>query len=234
MTEPMTETIDTRRRRRISAFCCLALGLYFLTDPLTRFSVGGATSIVQIALVGFVSPLNVALMVGTLFGITQLLRRRADRAALTGATLTMIGWVISSRIMVIGQLQAVLATGVPGVPANSLQQIFQHAPLVFASIFPIGLFFPIGLIVLGTTMAAARPIHRGAGVLMAIGGVLFPLGRIFDQEWAVVSCDLALAATFALIGWHILTRPEVWSGADAAVLPEPPALGAPASPPVRA
>jgi hypothetical protein len=217
----MTATNDTRRRRLISAFCCLALGLFFLTDPLTRYSVrgeGGAPN-GQIALMGFLAPIHVALMIGAVLGITQLLRRRADRAGLVGATLALIGWVIGSRIMVVGQLQALLANGVPGVPPDTLQKMFQHAPIVFVSIIPVGLLFPIGLIVLGVTMFVARPIHRGAGALLAIGGVLFPIGRAAGQEWAVVSCDLVLAATFALIGWQIVTRPEVWD-AEAAVLLE--------------
>ncbi|MEA2488872.1 MAG: hypothetical protein QOH21_664 [Acidobacteriota bacterium] len=214
----MTATNDTCRRRLISAFCCLALGLFFLTNPITRFSVEGAKSTGQIAMIGFVAPLHVALMAGALLGMTQLLRHRADRAGLIGATLVLLGWVVSTRIMVIGQLDALLTNGVPGVPANSLQKIFQHAPLVFASIFPLGLLFPIGLIVLGLTMAVARPIHRSAGVLLAIGGVLFPIGRIGGYEWAVVSSDLALAATFALTGWRIFTRPELWEGEEAVLL----------------
>jgi hypothetical protein len=208
----MTVTNDTRRRRLLSAFCCLALGLFFLTNPITRFSVGGATSTGQIAAIGFIAPFHVALMVGALLGITQLLRHRADRAGLIGATVVLAGWIISTRIMVIGQLDALLTNGVPGVPADALQKIFQHAPLVFVSIIPIGLLFPIGLIVLGLTLAIVRPIHRGVGVLMAIGGVLFPLGRAVDYEWAVVASDLLLAATFALTGWQIYTRPELWEG----------------------
>jgi hypothetical protein len=214
----MNATNDIRRRRLISAFCCLALGLFFLTDPFTRLSVRGEgpASTGQIAVTGFAAPLHVALMIGAVLGITQLLRRRADRAGLIGATLTLMGWVIGSRIMVIGQLQALLASGVPGVPPDSLQKMFQHAPLVFVSIIPVGLLFPIGLVVLGITMFVTRPIPRGAGALLAIGGVLFPIGRAIGHEWAVVSCDLVLAATFALIGWQILTRPEVW-GTDVSI-----------------
>ena len=36
----MNATNDTRRRL-ICAFCCLALALFFLTDPVTRLSVRG-------------------------------------------------------------------------------------------------------------------------------------------------------------------------------------------------
>ena len=124
----MPTTIDIGRRRYLSAFCCLALGLFFLTNPITRFCVGGATSTGQIAAIGFIAPLHVVLMVGALLGITQLLRHRADRAGLIGATLVLAGWTISTRIMVIGQLDALLTNRVPGVPSDALQKIFHHAP----------------------------------------------------------------------------------------------------------
>jgi hypothetical protein len=49
------------------------------------------------------------------------------------------------------------------------------------------------------------------GLLLALGGVLFPLGRALGIELAIVACDIVLAAAFAAIGWQILTRPEVWA-----------------------
>jgi len=210
----MTATNDTRRRM-ISASCCIALAVFFLANPFLRWGVRGeAASTGQIALMGFIAPVHVALMIGAVLGITQVLRRKADRTGLIGAALAIMGWVIGSRIMVVGQLQALLANGVPGVPADALGKMFQHAPLVFVSIIPVGLLFPIGLIVLGITIFVVRPVNRWIGALLAIGGVLFPLGRAVGHEWAIVSCDVVLATTFALIGWQIVTRPEVWGAEE--------------------
>ena len=61
--------------------------------------------------------------------------------------------------------------------------------------------------ILGVALAIARPIAPLFGVLLAIGGVLFPIGRISVIPWALVACDLVLGAAFALIGWQILRRP---------------------------
>jgi hypothetical protein len=207
----MNATNDIYRRRIISAVSCIGLAVFFLANPVMRWGVRGeSASTGDIALMGFIAPLHVAMMVGAAIGITQLLRRKADRTGLIGAALAIMGWVIGSRIMVVGQLQALLANGVPGVPEDALGKMFQHAPLVFVSIIPFGLLFPIGLLVLGITLFIVRPVHRGIGALLAIGGVLFPLGRAVGLEAAIIGCDVVLGVTFALLAWHFVKRPEVW------------------------
>jgi len=30
------------------------------------------------------------------------------------------------------------------------------------------------------------------------------------MDWAVIACNIILAAAFGLIGWQILTRREIW------------------------
>jgi hypothetical protein len=74
----------------------------------------------------------------------------------------------------------------------------------------MGLLFPIGLITLGLTILVAAPIPRWMGALLAIGGALFPIGRIGNIGWALVSCDLALGAALALMGWQLLTKKNLW------------------------
>ncbi|MDP9190794.1 MAG: hypothetical protein M3P06_03725 [Acidobacteriota bacterium] len=205
---------DTTRRRFIAGFCLIGISIVFAINPITHIlgsgASTGATSISTIAMIGFLAPVTMILMIGSVFAITQLLRTKADRAGLIGGTLTLMGWAVSARIMVISQLNAILQNGVEGVPPEALGLIFQSAPIIFVSIIPVGLMFPIGLIILGVTIFATRPVHPAIGVLLAIGGVLFPLGRAVGLPWAVVSTDMILAATFALIAWQILARPEPW------------------------
>ena len=205
---------DTTRRRFIAGFCLIGMSIVFAVNPITHILGGGAstgaTPIGTIALIGFLAPVNMIFMIGSVFAITQLLRKKADRAGLIGATLTLMGWAVSMRIMVISQLAALLRNGVEGVPPEALGLIFQSAPIIFVSIIPIGLLFPIGLIILGVTMIATRPVHPAIGALLAIGGVLFPLGRAVGLPWALASADVVLGATFALIAWQILARPEPW------------------------
>lgn len=211
----MPMSIESNRRRVLSGFCLATLGILYLTNPLTQLIVRGADLPPwRIALIGFASLIHMTLAVGAVIGITQLLRGKADRIGLTGGALVILGWAVGTRILLLGQFESLLERGVDGVPANALRLMFEAAPIVYMSVVPVGLLYPIGLITLGIALAATAPIPRWIGVLLAAGGVLFPIGRIFQLTWAFVSCDLILGAALALIGWQILSRRELWEQAS--------------------
>lgn len=208
---------QSNRRRVLAGTCLVVLALLFVTNPLTEIVLRArASSVSRIAATGFAAPLQMALIIGSIVGITQLLRRNADRAGLIGAALALTGWAVGLRILTLGQLQSMATIGVGGVPPDTLQKMFAAAPIVWVSIVPVGVLFPIGAIILGITLFIVRPINRWIGALLALGGLLFPLGRAVGLEWAITAADLVLGAAFALIGWQILTRRELWSAADAA------------------
>ena len=212
----MTATKQDSHRRTLAVFSLIGMSVLMLTNPLTRVLMrGGGESLGAIAVSGFVTPLAMALMIGSVFAIMHLLRERADRRGLVFGTILLMGWTVGARIMVVAQLEALLEKRVANVPADVLQKLFEAAPIVWVSIVPIGLLFPLGVISLGLTLAVAGPLPRWIGALMAVGGVLFPLGRAVRLEWAIGSCDLVLGTVFALIAWQILARPELWSGAHA-------------------
>jgi len=210
----MNQPTDTNRRRILSGVCLALLAIFFLTNPLTGVVMRGtAKTTTAIALSGFTAPVQMALFIGAVLGITQLLRKRADRTGLTGAAFALMGWAVGIRILALGQLESLLAIGVTGVPADTLDKMFTAAPIVWLSIVPSGLMFPIGLIILGIALVVARPISRWIGALLIVGGILFPIGRAVRVIWAISACDVVLGVTFALIAWQILTRRELWSEA---------------------
>jgi hypothetical protein len=57
-----------------------------------------------------------------------------------------MGWAVGIRIICIGQLESLLASGTSGVPLDAIRRMFEAAPIVFVSIVPFGLMYPIGLI----------------------------------------------------------------------------------------
>jgi hypothetical protein len=205
----MHSSNDSNRRRRLAAISAIAFGIMFFTNPLTHLiSRGAADTPFAIATRGFAVPLHMAMLVGAVFGITQLLRSKADRLGLLGGAITIMGWAVGVRILALGQLESLLASGVTGLPQDTLTKMFAAAPIVWTSIVPIGLLFPIGLITLGATLVAVHPIPRPIGALLVLGGILFPLGRIGQFPWALVSCDLVLGAAFIGIGWQIASQRE--------------------------
>jgi hypothetical protein len=208
----MHSSNDSNRRRRLAAISAIAFGITFLTNPLTHLLYRGARDApFAIAMRGFAAPLHAVMLVGTVFGITQLLRSKADRLGLLGGAITIMGWAVGVRILALGQLESLLATGVTGLPADTLSKMFAAAPLVWVSIVPIGLLFPIGVITLGATLIAVHPIPRPIGALLILGGILFPIGRIGLIPWALLASDLVLGAAFVAIGYKLLKVDEVFA-----------------------
>lgn len=202
---------SSNRRRIIAGSSLIILAVVFLFDSLTALTTGTSIpSQTVIALAGFRAVVFMVLMTASVLGIMQILRAHADWIGLLGGASALIGWTVATRISVIIQLDALSESGVGGMPSNLAEFLVKSAPPVWASIFPIGLFFPLGLITLGIAIVWARPVNWLFGVLLAIGGVLFPIGRAMNNLWAVTACDIVLGVAFALIGWQILTGPEIW------------------------
>ncbi|HEX8255901.1 MAG TPA: hypothetical protein VF846_22365 [Thermoanaerobaculia bacterium] len=213
MTTTIAASPATNRRRHLAGFCLIGMALFFALNPLTGFMGSAAPpsrSNVTIALGGFAAPLHMALMIGSVFAITHLLRRKGDLAGLIGGALTLMGWAVSVRILAVRQLAQLIDNGVDGVPADTLGRVFSSAPIVFVSLIPIGLLFPIGLMILGVTLFVARPVNRWLGLTLALGGFLFPLGRAVGVPYAFAACDILLGLTLATLGQQILARPELW------------------------
>jgi hypothetical protein len=189
----------------------IVLAVVFLSNTLTGMMTGvSAPSQARIAFAGFIAVINMVLMIASVLGIVQILRARADWIGLLGAASTLIGWTAASRIGVIIQLNALSESGTSGIPPNLHDFLSKSAPQVWVSIVPIGIFFPLGLITLGIALVWARPVNWLFGLLLAIGGILFPIGRAMEKAWAITACDIVLGAAFVLIGWQILTRPDIW------------------------
>lgn len=192
----MIASKNTNRRRSLSGASLLLFGAFFAADVFVHVLRRGAADLPTNVAIGLVAPVHLALLAVGLFGITQILRRSADVASLTCAALTLMGWAAGIRITTLGQIEHVQAVHLPAI--------------LFKTMVMPGILFPIGLLAMGITLMIARPIPRWIGALLAVGGVLFPIGRIGALPWALVSCDVILAAAFAAIGWQILTREEVW------------------------
>jgi len=205
-------SIHENRRRTLSLAALAGWSLLVLSNPFTRVLLRGfPRSIASIAVRGFVAPVTMVLVAGSLLAFTRILRPRADRLGLAGAALTIVGWAVGIRIIALGQLESLAATGTTPGASDTLRRMFASAPLVWHSIVPMGLFFPIGLITLGVAVAIAGPIPRWIGALLIAGGVMFPIGRIGGIWPAIVASDLCVGSALALVAWQLQSRPQLWA-----------------------
>jgi hypothetical protein len=77
----------------------------------------------------------------------------------------------------------------------------------FLFLFPLpGLAFPVGLLILSAALLWARVVPAPAAILLALGAVLFPVGRIGGIEAAMLASSAAIAASMGWTGWRVLNR----------------------------
>jgi hypothetical protein len=212
----MDET--TNRRRLLGGIC---MGVLALTLVAHAFSWmlpgnGGPATHGEIASLGFRAVLSAALHAGALIALTQLLRQHADRLALTGAALSMMGMVVAGRIIALWQLSLVAdpASLTQSSVATKLQET---APIVWVSIVPIGLMYPLGMLLLGIALLRSRVVPRWIGALFMAGAVLFPIGRAVGVPAAVIGSDLCLGICYAALCRMVLRGREAWSSGAVAV-----------------
>ena len=94
------------------------------------------------------------------------------------------------------------------VGAGQAIESLQKTMKLIATTQMIGVFFPIGLILLSIGLYSNRVFKPLFSVLLAIGAILFPIGRIGGFAIAVIGSGIFLIAAFGLIGWQIINTVE--------------------------
>lgn len=208
----MNMSLSISNRRRIIAVVSLfAVSLFFLSNTVQVLTDEGKhPSQTEIAISGFIALVNAVLMIAAILGITHLLKKKADWIGLVGGTLAIIGWMAATRMSSVFQLNALFNGGIENIPSNAIEIAFKSAPAVWGSVFPMGIFYPAGLITVGIALFWFKPVNRWLGLLLALGGILFPIGRAANVIPAVIACDIVLASAFTLIGLVILSHPDIW------------------------
>jgi hypothetical protein len=131
-----------------------------------------------------------------LVGLVPALEQSAPRLAATGLVLALIGCVGGG------------AYGMDSIyAAVAGATIESSAATPFALRIP-GLAFPLSIVLLGILLARTRVAAAPSTVLVVVGGVLFPIGRIADVAAVAVASDLALLVGFGWIAAQVATR---WS-----------------------
>jgi hypothetical protein len=206
--DPLEIIASADRPLRTAAIATALLGLLFTTNPLTTlFMRGGAAPPWLIASRGFAAPLQLVCIAGAAGVLSHLLRERAEKTGLAGAILLVFGGAVGIRINVLGQIESLLLSGAGGASAEPLSRAFAAAPAVWVSIVPVGLTFPLSLMLLGSALFVTRSIDRPVAVMLIAGGLLFPVGRIGHLVWAYTGSDLLLGIAFACLAWRVLARP---------------------------
>ena len=147
------------------------------------------------------------LFVPAIFGLAYLAFNSGSRLALFGGGCAFFGAMAGASMQILFRVYAVLDQA----GATQAVEILRDTEKLIATTQKIGIFFPIGLIMLSISIYRSRIFSRVISLLLALGAILFPVGRIAGLAVALIGSDFMLIAAFGFIGWQILTRSEIRS-----------------------
>src|SRR5829696_1672394 len=134
--------------------------------------------------------------VGAALAVVRLTRERADGAGLLGGALAVVGSLAGAAIVTANaMLRSIDAAKLDAAATLAIEEAFK-ADGIAASLFlyPLpGLAFPAGFLVLAYALRRARDASQTAAVALALGALLFPVGRIGGLEWAVMGSGVGMS-----------------------------------------
>lgn len=145
------------------------------------------------------------LFVPAIFGLTFILFNNGSRLTLVGGMSAFVGAMAGASMQVLFRVYAVLGERGAEQTMEQLRGTFK----LIATTQMIGLFFPIGLILLSISIYRSKIFNSLTAFLLAAGAVFFPVGRIGGFAAAVIGSGVLLLAAFGLVGWQLLTRTAV-------------------------
>ena len=195
-----TETADEIRRKGAAA-CLFAAPALMLAGDALHYWAGMEWSWRVMFKFTF------ALFVGAALGLVGLTRGRADGAGLLGGALAVVGCLAGSGIVTANAaLGTVEAAGLDEAATRAIEAAMMKSGLGgYMFLYPLpGLAFPAGFLVLAYALLRSRAASPAAALLVALGALLFPVGRIGGVEAAVMGSGLALTLGMSLTALRLL------------------------------
>jgi hypothetical protein len=207
----MTRQPQNDRRRIIAGVSLIAAPLLLLAGDLAEIGAGSTAAWYVMGKLAF------AVFVPAILAIVHLLRARADRTGLAGGGLAIVGSMAGASIFTVAMVdRAMGGAAIDESAARAVEQsLVDGRVFEYVIMYPLpGLAFPIGLLVLSVGLLRAKVVSPAAAVLLALGAILFPVGRIGDVAAAVVGSGAALTAGMGSIGLRVLGRANGWGEAE--------------------
>ena len=153
---------------------------YVTSDGLGNDPLGGTVQVYAAIAFGL-----------AVFGVTSRLEPQLPRVA---TALTIVAMVGVAGATGFGHDSIVYSYD----PVAALSE--QESASAGLSLFLPGIVFPLALAALGVAAAKARIAPRWAGVLLAVGGLCFPVSRIGEIDGLALAADALIAAGLVPIG----------------------------------
>ena len=144
--------------------------------------------------------LSFYLFVGLIIGLYHLSNQ--SKLALAGTMIAIFGVLAGATIMGLDRVGwAMHEIGL----GNEVSRTVSHPRVFFTSRF-VGLTFPIGLILLSISLYKAKVLNLMWMLILIIGIILFPVGRIVVGFVANVPGDLIMLFIYGKLGINLLNK----------------------------
>ena len=183
---------------RIGAVCMILAPLVMLISDLLMITTGMMFEWTIILWLAFV------LFVPAILGLTFVLFSNGSSLALIGGISAFFGAMAGASMQVLFRVHAVLLESGAQQTVETLRNTFK----LVATTQMIGIFFPIGLIIVAICLYRSGIFNPIIPLLLTIGAILFPIGRIGGFSAAVLGNGILLTIAFGLIGWGFLNQTE--------------------------
>ena len=136
------------------------------------------------------------LFIPGILGLTYLAARGGSMLAIVGGVLAYFGAMAGASMQVLFRVHAVLDEMGDAATVERLRGTFK----LVASTQMIGLPFPLGLILLAIAYARYGSDSFVRPILLILGAIFFPIGRIAGAEWAVLASGILFMVVFMSVG----------------------------------
>jgi hypothetical protein len=144
------------------------------------------------------------LFIPGIMGLTYLAARGGSMLAVVGGVLAYFGAMAGASMQVLFRVHAVLAEMGDAATVERLKATFK----LVASTQMIGLPFPLGLILLAIAYARSGSGSVIRPILLMLGAIFFPIGRIFGAQWAVLASGILFMVVFMPVGRQLFALAE--------------------------
>ena len=197
----MREETAAEVKRRGAAVCLFAAPVLMLAGDALRYWAGAQRAWLVML------KLALALFVGAALGMVGLTRGRADGAGLLGSALAVVGCLAGTGIITANAIfHSVDAAGLDEAATRAFEAAMIKSNMgAHLFLYPLpGLAFPAGFLVLAYALLRSRAVSPVAALLVALGAMLFPVGRIGGIEAAVLGSGLAFTLGMALTALRLV------------------------------
>ena len=139
------------------------------------------------------------MMIPAVIGLTYLLVSNGSRLAMVGGCFAFVGLVAGASMQVLFRVYAVLQEQGSTAAIEQLRSTFK----LVASTQMIGLTWPIGLVLLSIACLTTRAVHVAVPVLLLIGAIAFPIGRIAGSIAGVLISGACFVIVFGIVGMRL-------------------------------